>query len=63
MLIKEVSWEGATLAPDDLKNSTPAWMCLTREGKDQKERRDKKNARLERQRARKRRPVQFMFSF
>jgi len=63
MPIKEVPWSGVTKAPDDLENSTPAWMCLTREGLDQKERRDKKNARLARKRRRKRKPVQFMLAF
>ena len=58
----EKAWEGITLAPTRLDNDTPAWMCLTREGLDQKERRDKKNARA-RKRKRKYKPVQFLLAF
>ena len=35
-----------TLTPDDMKNETPAWMCITREGDEKKLRRDRKNMRL-----------------
>ena len=58
----EKAWEGITLEPTRLDNDTPAWMCLTREGLDQKERRDKKNARA-RKRKRKYKPVQFLLAF
>ena len=58
----ETPWEGNTVAPDDYRNQTPAWMCLTREGLDQKERREKKNEREARRKPRKR-PVQLMLVF
>lgn len=58
--MKESEWKGTTLAPYNMKNETPAWMCITREGLDQKERRDKKNARLAR---RKKKPLQFLLAF
>ena len=57
--MKESEWKGTTLAPYNMRNETPAWMCITREGLDQKERRDKKNARLAR---RKKKPSQFLLS-
>lgn len=52
--MREVPWEGKTISPNDFRNDTPAWMCLTREGLDQKERRDKKNEREARRKPRKR---------
>ena len=58
----EKAWEGITLAPTRLDNDTPAWMCLTREGLDQKERRDKKNERA-RIRKRKYRSKQLQLAF
>ena len=45
-MVQPIYYICQTLAPDDIKNETPAWMCLTREGDEKKLRRDRKNMRL-----------------
>ena len=45
-MVEPIYYVCETLTPDDMRNETPAWMCLTREGDEKKLRRDRKNMRL-----------------